>query len=206
MDNFEHLKQVWQQQAVPTGSFNITELKKHNADNQRKLERTQLISAIALLLTPAAIIWMGFFSSIRFQSSLTYVAVVLIALISVVQGIINLSLYARLRRIDITVPVSRHLEQWQRYYTFQKQLVRINLPLYYLLLNGAFGLYFIEILGIMPTTGRLVALSIYVAWMLYAYFVLGKRTLRKEQERLETIIHNFQTILQQLESETPAEK
>jgi hypothetical protein len=198
MDNFEHLKQVWQQQVVPTETINTAELKKHNVDNQRKLERTQLLSGIALLLTPIGIIWMGFFSSIHFQSALTYVAVVLISLLSATQGIISLSLYVRLRRIDITLSIAQHLDQWERYYAFRKQLVRVNLPLYYLLMNGAFGLYFIEILGLMPLLWRLIALGVYLAWMLYAYFVLGKRTLRKEQERLETIINNLRAIQQQL--------
>ena len=200
MDNFDHLKQLWQQQPVSARSTNVTvaELKKNNADNQRKLERPQLISAILLLLTAIIIIWMGFFSSIQFQSTLTYIAVVLLALIPAIQGFINLSVYSRLRRIDVTAPVAEHLAQWQQYYDFRKKLIRVNIPLYYVLLNVAFSLYFIEILGHFSLLGRITALSLYTAWVLFAYFVLGKRTLRKEDERLEMIIGNLRTIQQQL--------
>ncbi|AUD02417.1 hypothetical protein [Spirosoma pollinicola] len=200
MDNFDHLKQVWQQQIIPAQTINPAELNKDNVDHQRKLERTQLLSAIALLLTPVGIIWMGFFSPIHFQSTLTYVAIVLISAISATQGLINVGLFVRLRRIDISMSTTQHLDQWQHYYAYRKQLIRINLPLYYLLLNGAFGLYFIEILGLMPLAGRLISLGMYLAWMLYAYFILGKRTLRKEQERIEIIIHNLQAIQHQLHS------
>ena len=199
MDSFDKLKQVWQQQAIPANIPDINELKKSNADNQRKLERVQLLGAISLLLTSVAIIWIGFFSSIHFRSSLTYAAVALIALISATQGIVGLTIYARLRRINISVSVAQNLAQWQRYYTFRKQLIRVNFPLYYVLLNGAFGLYFIEILGMMPLIQRLVCLILYCAWMLYAYFILGKRTLKKEDDRLQAIISNLKTFEQQVQ-------
>ena len=198
MDNFDELKQLWQQQPIPTPTLPIDQLKKNNVDAQRKLERQQLLSGVLLLLTALFIVWMGFFSSIQFQSELTYLAVVLLALIPAAQGFINLSIYRRLHRIDVTMPVAQHLDQWQQYYVFRKQLLRINLPLYYLLLIGAFGLYFIEILGHFSLTGRIIALSLFTAWMLFAYFVLGKRTLRRENERLETIIANLRTMQQQL--------
>ncbi|GAB3891126.1 hypothetical protein [Spirosoma agri] len=200
MDDFENLKRVWQQQTIRPADFTSAELKKTNDGHQRKLERTQLMSAIALLLTPVGIIWIGFFSGITFQSSLTYGAVILIALIPAVQGIINLSTYNWLRRIDITAPIAEHLSQWQRYYAFRKRMIRFNGPIYFLLLNGAFALYFIEILGYFSWLGRVVVLIPYVAWMLYAYFVLGKRNLQKETERLEAIIGNLQTLQRQLDA------
>ncbi|GAB4040213.1 hypothetical protein [Spirosoma jeollabukense] len=201
MDDFEQLKHVWQQQAVPASMPDVDELKKSNANTQRKLERLQLLSASTLLLTSAFIIWIGFFTSIHFQSTLTYVAVVLLALIPAIQGGISLGVYVRLRRIDVGASVAQHLDQWERYYAFRKQLIRINLPVYYILLNGAFGLYFIEILGYFSLTGRILALVPYVAWMMYAYFVLGKRSLHKENERLESIISNLKMLQDQLNRE-----
>lgn len=200
MDDFEHLKNVWQKQTILKPIVNSAELEKTNADHQRRLERAQILPAIALWLTSVGILWIGFFSGIQFKSSLTYVAVVLLALIPTFQGIINLTIYFRLRRIDVSAPIAQHLSQWQQYYAFRKRLIRINGPVYFLLLNGAFGLYFIEILGYFPLLGRLVALSIYSAWMLFAYFVLGARTLRKEHERLEAIINNLQTLQRQIDS------
>ncbi|GAB3979673.1 hypothetical protein GCM10028806_45530 [Spirosoma terrae] len=199
MDDFDKLKQVWQQQAVPVTKPDLDLLKQSNADHQRKLERPQLFSAISLFLTSAFILWMGFFSSITFQSRLTYVALALLSLVPAIQGVISLTVYNRLRRIDVTAPVTEHLSQWEQYYAFRQKMVRINLPVYYVLLNGAFGLYFIEMLGYFPLIGQLVALSLYVAWMLFAYFVLGKRALRKENGRLMSIIDNLKTIQQQLD-------
>ena len=208
MNDFEQLKHVWQQQIISASSIDIAQLKKTNSDAQRKLEQTQLWPAFWLLLTAVILIaslrsiWMGFFFGIKFHSLLTYAAVVLIALISAVQGFINLAIYARLRRIDVALPATQHLAQWQRYYAFRKQLVRVDIPLYYVVLNGAFGLYFIEILALLPQWQWLTALALYAIWMLYAYFILGKRTIRREHERLELIIKNLQAIAQQLSPET----
>ncbi|MFD2932440.1 hypothetical protein [Spirosoma flavum] len=207
MDDFEQLKHVWQQQSAPASIPDIGDLKKRNKNTQLKLERLQLLSAAALLLTSIFIVWMGFFSSVQFQSTLTYVAVVLLALIPAVQAAININVYVRLRRIDLAASVAQHLEQWEQYYAFRKQSIKVNLPIYYILLNGAFGLYFIEILGHFSMLGRVLALIPYFAWMLYAYFVLGRKSLQKENGRLESIINNLQTIQQQLDSaESPAEK
>ncbi|GAB4015343.1 hypothetical protein [Spirosoma koreense] len=201
MDNFEQLKHVWQQQSVLKPAPDLAELRKTAAANRRKLERPQLLSAIALLVTSIVVLWIGFFSGITFRSTLTYVAVILIALIPALQALINFNLYQRLRRIDVTAPITQHLEQWEQYYALRKYLIRVNIPLYYVLLNGAFGLYFIEILGYFSLTGRIVSLSIYLAWMLFAYFVLGKRTVRKETNRLETLIDSLRVIQQQLTDE-----
>ena len=198
MDNFDSFKNLWQQPIAASAPIDSQWLKRTTATHQRKLERIQLIGAGTLFLTAVLLLLIGFGIDLQFRSILTYVAIVLLAAICVGQGIINLNVYSRLRHIDVTAAVTNHLQQWEDYYAFRKRLIRINGPVYYLLLNGAFGLYFIEILGMMPITARIIALSVYVAWMLFAYFVLGKRTLLKEEQRLTEIIDSLRQQQQQL--------
>jgi hypothetical protein len=198
MDNFDSFKNLWQQPIAASAPIDSQWLKRTTATHQRKLERIQLIGAGTLFLTAVLLLLIGFGIDLQFRSILTYVAIVLLAAICVGQGIINLNVYSRLRHIDVTAAVTNHLQQWEDYYAFRKRLIRINGPVYYLLLNGAFGLYFIEILGMMPITARIIALSVYAAWMLFAYFVLGKRTLLKEEQRLTEIIDSLRQQQQQL--------
>lgn len=198
MDNFDGFKNLWQQPIAAPAPIDSQWLKRTTATHQRKLERIQLIGAGTLFLTAVLLLLIGFGIDLQFRSILTYVAIVLLAAICVGQGIINLNVYSRLRHIDVTAAVTNHLQQWEDYYAFRKRLIRINGPVYYLLLNGAFGLYFIEILGMMPITARIIALSVYAAWMLFAYFVLGKRTLLKEEQRLTEIIDTLRQQQQQL--------
>jgi hypothetical protein len=198
MDNFDEFKQLWQKAPSVPAPIDSQQLVRNTASQQRKLERTQLFGAVTLFVTAALLLILGFGIGLQFRSTLTYVAIVLLAVICIGQGLINLSVYSQLRRIDVTTTVTDHLHQWEGYYVFRKRLIRINGPVYYLLLNGAFGLYFIEILGLMPLASRIVVLTLYVLWMLFAYFVLGKRTIRKEDDRLNEIINNLRQQQQQL--------
>lgn len=201
MDEFEDLKKLWQQSPVPVAPVDTQALRRANATHQQKLERTQLRGSILLLLTAVYLIYLGFFSRISFQAMTTYVAIVFISLCCIGQAGIGLYLYYRLRSIDVSAPVTAHLHEWERYYAFRKRLIRVNMPVYYLLLNGAFALYFIEIMGLMPVVARIVALTLYIGWMLFAWFVLGKRSLRREEERLNGIMANLRTQQAQLGSD-----
>lgn len=201
MDEFDDLRNLWQQAAPPVASVDTAKMRRANATAQQQLERTQRRGAITLLLTAVYLVYLGFFSGIPFRAVTTYVAIVLIILCCVGQAGIHLYLFRRLRSIDVAAPVTRHLHQWETYYAFRKRLIRINLPVYYLLLNGAFGLYFIEMLGLLSAPVRLVALVLYIGWMLFAWFVLGKRSLRREDERLSGIITNLRRQQTQLGSD-----
>jgi hypothetical protein len=201
MNEFDDLKNLWQQSIPPVGPVDTQVLRRANATAQQQLERTQLRGAILLLLTAVYLIYLGFFSRIPFQAVTTYAAIVLIIVCCIGQAGINLYLLRRLRSINVSAPVAEHLHQWETYYAFRKRLIRINLPVYYLLLNGAFALYFIEILGLLPMITRLVVLAAYIAWMLFVWFVLGKRSLRREETRLNGLISNLRGQQAQLNSD-----
>ncbi|KAB7731137.1 hypothetical protein F5984_10015 [Rudanella paleaurantiibacter] len=201
MDPFDDLKKIWQQPVSPPDTVGWEQLRQTNATHSQKLAQTQLWSGIGLALTAVFLATFNELTGIRFTQQTTYVGLYLMALITGGQAVVNLYLYRRLKQIDLAAPVAEHLATWERYYAFRKQLIRINGPVYFLLLNGAFGLYFIEILGRMPLLGRTIALIVYTGWMLYAYFVLGKRTLRREDKRLTEIIGGLRRYQNQLSGE-----
>ncbi len=191
MTEFDDLKNSWQRATPLVAPVDMKQLRRDNATVQQQLERKQLYGAASLLLTALYLLYIGFLSGIPFQALTTYAAIVLIILCCIGQAGIHLYLYQRLRSIDIAAPVTEHLQQWETYYSFRKRLIRINLPVYYVLLNGAFGLYFIEMLGLLPTMTRVLVLVLYMAWMLFAWFVLGKRSLRREDARLTGIMNRL---------------
>ncbi|MBB5286771.1 hypothetical protein HNQ92_004932 [Rhabdobacter roseus] len=203
MEEFEDFKRLWQQPTPPPPVLDVARLKKANQSAQRKLERTQLWSAVALILTTGWVAGVGFMSD--FKSSLTYVATGLLALIPLGQGLINLSVYRRLRRLDVAAPAAEHLRQWEAYYQFRRRLVRYNGPLYTLALSAALGLYYLEFLPYFSLVYKIVLCSVTLGWILFAYFVLGRRTLRKEYARLEEIMDNLKKLQQQIEPDSEAE-
>ena len=74
------------------------------------------------------------------------------------------------------------------------------MPLYYTLLNIAMGIYMLEIFTGRPLLNVVIIIAVYVAWMLFAYFYLGKRNMRKEDDRLNSIIGELELIESQLKN------
>ena len=75
------------------------------------------------------------------------------------------------------------------------------MPLYFIFLNLAMGMYLIEIFQGRPLINVLIFTGIYLGWMLFAYFYLGKRVIRKEEFKLKTIMDNLKQLEAQLADE-----
>lgn len=201
MDEFELFKERWQQQPEPVKGPDLAGLKASNTDALSKLRRTQLWSAIALLATVVVLTWIGFFSGITFSSATTYTGLVLVLVVVLTQSLINFAIYRRLGQLAVTSSASEHLQQWETYYSFRKKMVRINSPLYFIGLNAAMGLYFIEILGYFSSAFIALFLVLYLGWMAFAYLYLGRRALRKEYGQIEAILENLRRLHGQLKEE-----
>ncbi len=72
------------------------------------------------------------------------------------------------------------------------------MPVYFIMLNLAMGIYFIEVLGGRPILNVLILLAIYFGWILFAWFYIGKRKAKKEHMRLQQIIDELKSIEAQL--------
>jgi Flp pilus assembly protein TadB len=72
------------------------------------------------------------------------------------------------------------------------------MPVYYVLLNIAMAIYMIEIFTGRPVANVIIFIAVYAGWMLFAYFYLGKRNLKKEDNRLRKIIDDLKAIEIQL--------
>ena len=104
----------------------------------------------------------------------------------------------KIKRIDDTVEPVAHLQQWEAYYDLRKKQNRWNMPVYYLLLNIAMAIYMVEIFTDRPVVNVLLFIGVYVACMLFAYFYLSRKNIKKEDKRLQTIINELKLIQGQL--------
>ncbi len=201
MKDFDDIKEMWHQQ--PAAEVHNTDLAgpgRHTASTKTKLKKQQLRAVVMLCCTAVYITWLGFFSGIHFQMLVTYIGILLMLAVILIQAAISFSIYRKLNNIDETQHPAVHLKQWQDYYQFRKKQVRLNHPLYFIFLNLAFGLYFIEILSGRPVWGIIIVLTIYLAWMLFSYFVLGRRALAREEKKLKAIIDDLTQVAAQLEA------
>lgn len=198
MQDFDSLKNMYQQPhsagtVMPEGTF-----KKTSLNAKRKMEKQQLGGAIVLLFTAALIGAMAIFANLDFTQWYTYAAMVMICLVCISQAAFMFNIYKKLKAIDETQTPAVHLQQWEQYYEMRKQQNKWNMPLYYFFLNVAMGIYVLEIFTGRPVVNVLIFIAVYAAWMLFAYFYLGKRNIQKEEKRLNGIISGLKNIESQL--------
>lgn len=198
MTDFDSLKNIWQQEKAPTDSFSIST---HAQSERSKMQRHHLLGSVFLFLTGVFIGALALWGNLNFQQWYTYGGMVLVILICWAQAVFIYSNYAKMRQINASAAPSEHLKQWEAYYLLRQRQNRWNGPLYFIALNLAMGVYLFEIMYGRPVLNVLLMLSVYFGWILYAYFVLGKKVLRKENQRLQTIIQELKALEDQFEKE-----
>lgn len=198
MKDFDSLKDMWQTPTSAAKSPTITGIGKTSKTLKMKLQKQQLGGAIMLVLTAILIAAMAIFGGFNFTHWYTYGGMVLICVVCLAQAALMYSLYKKISNINETAAPAAHLQQWETYYDLRKKQNKWNMPLYYILLNIAMGIYLVEIFTGRPLVNVSIFIGVYIAWMLFAYFYLGKRNMRKEDERLNSIVNDLKGIEKQL--------
>ena len=199
MEDFDSLKNVWQQTATdkPTlpGEIDINNKSK---TTKMKLQQSQRHGAITLVLTAIIIACLAIFGNLNFIHWYTYGGMVLIIIVCLVQAAFMYATYKKIRSIDDTVAPAEHLRQWETYYDLRKKQNTWNMPVYYIALNVAMAIYLIEIFTGRPLVNVIIFIAIYAAFMLFAYFYLDKKKIKREDRRLQKIINELKLIEGQL--------
>ena len=200
MQDFDELKNMWQKPTLAENSAATTSFSKNKNNIKMKLQKQQLGGAIILVLTAVLIAVMGIFGEFNFSHWYTYGGMVLICIVCLAQAALMYNLYKKINSIDETGSPAAHLQQWEAYYDLRKSQNKWNMPLYYILLNIAMGIYLIEVFTGRPIINVTIFIAVYVAWMLFTYFYLGKKNMRKEEARLNNIIGELKLIETQLKN------
>ena len=202
MKDFDSLKTLWEQAGddrPPRENKNV-QWSNQSRNYKLNLQNQQLRGGILLIFTALLIIAMAFFADF-YKSLVTYIGMFLIAAVCIGQAIILLFTWQKIKNIDETLPPREHLQQWEAYYQFRQKLMKWNMPLYFILLNLAMGIYLFDIFKGRPIVNVLIFLAVYLGWMIFAYFYLGKRVIRKEEFKLKTIMDNLKQLEAQLAGE-----
>ena len=200
MKDFDSLQDMWQQPTPAEQPLTAVGINKHSKTLKMKLQKQQLGGAILLILTAVLIAAVAIFLSSNFTHWYTYCAMGLMCLVCLAQAGLMYSLYKKIIGINETIAPAAHLQQWETYYDLRKKQNKWNMPLYYVLLNVAMGIYLAEVFTGRPLRTVLLFTGVYLAWMLFAYFYLGKRNIRKEDQRLNSIVGELKIIASQLKN------
>lgn len=196
MKEFDSLQEIWKQQresTLPDVSVIIEKAKKQKQTIANKM----LFQVIVLALSMVAVAWVVM--TIDFKMIITYIGISLMFLCVGGYSAIRIYQMIRLNKIDLTQSPTKTLAELEQFYAFQ-QFVGTKVTLaYFIILNIAMGLYFVEVMAPMSTLSKTIFFTIYAFWMLFAYFYIGKKQKASEYERTQRIIDSIREMEQKLE-------
>ncbi|RYY24726.1 MAG: hypothetical protein EOO04_12680 [Chitinophagaceae bacterium] len=202
MQNFDSLKDIWKQEQPQRGRNNsVFQFSDKSKNARMKLEKQLYAGAITLTATAVLLVAMALFWDFGFTHWFTYGAIILAALICASQAAIFYYTYHKVHKINEAAPPAEHLHQWEEYFAYRQRQVKINMPVYFITLNIAMGIYFYELFIGRPVVNVILFLAVYVGWMLFAIFYLGRKAQRRENERLQSILQELKNVEINLQKE-----
>jgi predicted membrane protein len=106
-----------------------------------------------------------------------------------------------LRKADFSQSPTILLQQFEAFHKKQQWINTKGVIWYTIILNIAFAFYFYETVILAPFTNfwKLFILFVYIVWMLIATFWLGKKSVKKEHEKVNAIIEKIKQLKEGLQ-------
>lgn len=195
MEEFNKIEDLWKhtENKVPTKHRNLKAIK----TNRMNLRNTNLFGALSLISTGIIMQLLKTQLDANIKAMPFHISLFLVSLICFLQAGIMLFLAKKINDIDETQKPIFHLQQWQNFRSSQMKLRKWNMPVYFILLSSALGIYMYELLKTEDLWKMILAFAVTYAWLLFAYFYLGKKRIKKDDERLDGIISELKQLEQQ---------
>lgn len=191
MKDFNDLQNLWNQQiSAPLPDVNaiLADAKKVQKALNKKIT-TQIIILVAVVVFILILM-----NVIPFKEATTFIGIGLMATTILLSSAIRLYQVIQLKKIDLTQNPRKLLGNLEQYYKFQNTVNTKYTLAYFILMNIAFALYFIEVLQPVAVLYKIIILAVYLAWTLFAFLYLGKKHKYKEQAKTQSIIDSIKAI------------
>jgi hypothetical protein len=182
MQNFDELKNMWQQSGSEKSLPSAEEVLAQVKAVRKKMARKSILGIALLAFTFAFIAWVGFHYDFELIS--TRIGII-ITLFAIVTGIIFNTRLAGLllRQNDPTLSNSAYLQQMIRFRTNLRIVQTKGITFYFILLTAGLILYMYEFASRDLTFG-IISYSITLGWVAFNWFYLRKRTRRKQKKEI----------------------
>ncbi len=195
MDNNIDFKELWAKQPISPPNTNdlflkVSHLKKANF---RKI----IITNILFIVTSAFIIFIWVYYQPQFLT--TKLGIVLIILAMVIYLIAFNQSIPLLKNTNNSQSNSEYLKNLLSIKTKQQFLQTTMLNLYFVILSLGIGLYMYEYTLRMTTFWAIFTYIITLAWILFNWFYLRSKQIKKQQTKLDDMISKFKTLNKQLD-------
>lgn len=196
MDNNINFGSIWKKQNTghpPSTEELLKKLKQFKNRNLRKIIFTNLMLISTCVVI--ALIW------INYQPELltSKIGIILVVLAMVIYLITYNNLFKHFYKVDQAQSNNEYLQTLYKINDKQKFMQTKMLSLYFTLLSSGICLYMVEYAMKMSMISRIIAYSSILIWIGFCWFYVRKKTIKKQQSKIDELISKFQEINKQLE-------
>lgn len=196
MQDFDALKNIWQQEqknVMPEAKQileRIGSTKNSLAINLRRAI-VQLIPAFIVVIIIAVFI--------KFNSTITYIGILVILISITVYGYFILKHYLSLAKDYSMLKPADYLAVMQKQFKVRRKFNTIGGMVYSLILYVGIILYMVEVASYLSPVLQITGYALTTIWFLYVYFFLSKKVIKKENEQFESIINQLKKLAGQFD-------
>jgi hypothetical protein len=194
MSNDINFKALWQQQPVsqPDMKDLMNRLHQFKQSNIRKLIKTNIL----LVATSLFIGFIWYYYQPQFIT--TKVGIVITILAMVIFLFVYNKMLALFNKIDNTSDNTHYLQNLIVIKDKQRFLQHTMMNLYFTMLMAGICLYMYEYTSRMTMTAGIITYAVTLAWIVFNWFYLRPKTIKKQQAKLDDLISKFERINKQL--------
>ena len=194
MENNIDFKNLWKQQSVSPP--NMEELLSKVKHFKRVSIRKLVITNVLLIATSVFIGFIWYRYQPQFVS--TKIGIVLIIFAMVLYLFVYNKLITFYKNIEGNQSNSEYLQKLISIKAKQQYLQSSVLSLYFILLGSGLSLYMYEYASRMTILWAIVAYAVTLGWIGFTWFYLRPKEIKKEQNRINTLIAKFEAVNNQL--------
>jgi hypothetical protein len=195
MNSNINFNELWAKQktGVPNKEELLSKINKFKKSNLKRLIITNLLLIITSLFI--IFIWVHY----QPQMIITKIGVILTILAMVIFIIVYNQSFTLFRKTYNTQSNSEYLKDLLAIKAKQQFMQTTMLNLYFVLLSTGIGLYMYEYTKLMTAFWGIFTYGITSIWILFNWFYLRPKQIKKQQSKLDEIISKFEMLVEQLD-------
>ena len=191
MKDFNDIQNLWSEQK----SVQLPDVNSILADAKKVQRALNSKITIQISILIAVVIFIGILMQIiPFKAATTFIGIGLMGCSILLFSAARLKQIFQMKKIDLTKSPKLLLIDLEKYYQYQNTVSTKYTQIYFILMNIAFAFYFIEVLQPVPVLFQVIIITVYLAWMLFAFLYLGKIHKFKEEAKTQSIINSIKYI------------
>lgn len=194
-DNNIDFKDLWKKQSVST--LDMNDLLKRLSKFKKAALRTLWITNILLFATSAFIVFVWIYYQPQFIS--TKIGIVITILSMMIYVFVYNKLLNKYRNIDSTQTNQEYLQRLILIKRKQQFLQTKMMSFYFIGLTVGICLYLYEYTSRMSTLGASLTYGLTLFWMLLNWFFLRPKQIKKQNDKINSLIEKFEEINNQLQ-------